>query len=41
MREAESNTVRQGVLEWWDQSMQTRLNDPRDGAFVIIMQKSS
>jgi len=39
VREAESNTVRQGVLEWWDQSMQTRLNDPKNGAFVIIMQR--
>ena len=39
VREARSNTVRQGVLEWWDQSMQTRLNDPKNGAFVIIMQR--
>ena len=39
VREAESNTVRQGVLDWWDQSMQTRLNDPKNGAFVIIMQR--
>ena len=28
VREAESSTVREGVLEWWDQAMQTRLNDP-------------
>ena len=31
--------MREGVLEWWDQAMQTRLNDPRTGAFVIIMQR--
>ena len=39
VREAESSTVREGVLEWWDQAMQTRLNDPKTGAFVIIMQR--
>ena len=41
VREAESNTVRQGVLEWWDQSMQTRLNDPKNGAFCNHNAKSS
>tara|TARA_R110000850_G_scaffold72892_3_gene160107 strand:+ start:354 stop:1631 length:1278 start_codon:yes stop_codon:yes gene_type:complete len=39
VREADSSTVRQGVLEWWDQAMQSRLNDPKTGAFVIIMQR--
>ena len=37
--EADSSAVREGVLEWWDQAMQTRLNDPQTGAFVIIMQR--
>ena len=37
--EADSAAVREGVLEWWDQSMQTRLNNPKTGAFVIIMQR--
>jgi len=37
--EADSSKVREGVLEWWDQAMQTRLNDPRTGAFIIIMQR--
>jgi len=37
--EADSSKVREGVLEWWDQAMQTRLNDPQTGAFVIIMQR--
>tara|TARA_R100000781_G_C4080990_1_gene127691 strand:+ start:594 stop:1871 length:1278 start_codon:yes stop_codon:yes gene_type:complete len=39
VREAESGTVREGVLDWWDQAMQTRLNDPKNGAFIIIMQR--
>jgi len=39
VREAESSTVRQGVLDWWDQAMQSRLNDPKTGAFIIIMQR--
>ena len=37
--EADSSKVREGVLDWWDQAMQTRLNDPKTGAFVIIMQR--
>jgi predicted phage terminase large subunit-like protein len=37
--EADSTKVREGVLDWWDQAMQTRLNDPKTGAFVIIMQR--
>ena len=39
VREAESGLVRQGVLDWWDQAMQTRLNDPKNGALIIIMQR--
>tara|TARA_R110000751_G_scaffold49027_3_gene109393 strand:+ start:523 stop:1962 length:1440 start_codon:yes stop_codon:yes gene_type:complete len=39
VREAESSIVREGVLDWWDQAMQTRLNDPKTGAFIIIMQR--
>jgi hypothetical protein len=37
--DSDSSKVREGVLEWWDQAMQTRLNDPRTGAFIIIMQR--
>ncbi len=37
--EGESATQRQAVLEWWDYSMSTRLNDPRTGAYVVIMQR--
>lgn len=39
VREAESAAVRESVLEWWDEAMQTRLNDPKRGAFVVIMQR--
>jgi hypothetical protein len=37
--DSDSSKVREGVLDWWDQAMQTRLNDPRTGAFIIIMQR--
>lgn len=37
--EAESDLVREGVLEWWDNAMSTRLNDPQTGAYVVIMQR--
>jgi len=37
--EGESEQVRKGVLDWWDQAMSTRLNDPKKGSFVIIMQR--
>ena len=39
VREAESDVSRQAVLDWWDQVMSTRLNDPRTGAQVIVMQR--
>lgn len=37
--DVESDLVRQGTLEWWDQSMSTRLNDPKTGAYIVIMQR--
>jgi predicted phage terminase large subunit-like protein len=37
--EAESEAVRQGVLDWYDQSMSTRFNDPRTGALILVMQR--
>lgn len=37
--EVESDLVRQSTLEWWDETMSTRLNDPKTGAFVVIMQR--
>jgi predicted phage terminase large subunit-like protein len=37
--EALSDVKRASTLEWWDQSMSTRLNDPRRSAVVIVMQR--
>ena len=37
--EAESVTVRQAALDWWDESMSNRLNDAQTGAYVVIMQR--
>lgn len=34
-----SETIRFGVLDWFDGTMSTRLNDPKTGAYVIIMQR--
>lgn len=39
VQEAESEASRQSVLDWWDQTMSTRLNDPKTGAKVIVMQR--
>jgi len=35
----ESYAARTAALTWWDQTMSTRLNDPRTGAKVIVMQR--
>ncbi len=37
--EAQSDVTRESVLEWWDQTMSTRLNHPKSGAMVIVMQR--
>ena len=37
--DATSKAVRQSVIDWWDQSMSTRLNDPKRSAKVIVMQR--
>ncbi len=39
VKEAESDAVRLGTTEWWDTAVPSRLNDPKTGAFVIIMQR--
>ena len=39
VKEVESAVTRQGVLDWWDGTMQTRLNDFNTGVFIIIMQR--
>jgi len=38
-KEAESDVQRQTVLDWWDRTMSTRLNNPKTGARVIVMQR--
>lgn len=37
--EVESDAIREATLQWWDESLSTRLNDPITGAYVIIMQR--
>src|SRR5258708_3014432 len=37
--DADSLTVRETTLEWWDLTMSSRLNNPKTGAKVIIMQR--
>jgi len=37
--EGESEIVRNMTIQWWDESMSTRLNNPRTGAYIIIMQR--
>ena len=37
--EAESEVTREAAIEWWDKAMSTRLNQPTDGAVVLIMQR--
>jgi predicted phage terminase large subunit-like protein len=39
VQEAESEAVRSATLTWWDEVMSTRLNDPKTGAKVIVMQR--
>jgi len=37
--EAASDVERQNMIEWWDEAMSTRLNDPKTGAYVLVMQR--
>jgi predicted phage terminase large subunit-like protein len=39
VKEAESEAIRLATLDWWDGTMSTRLNDPKTGCFVIVMQR--
>jgi predicted phage terminase large subunit-like protein len=38
-QEAQSDTVRESTIDWWDNVMSTRRNDPKKDARVIIMQR--
>ena len=39
VRDANSELKRIATLSWWDEAMATRLNDPKTGAKVIVMQR--
>jgi predicted phage terminase large subunit-like protein len=39
VQEAESEAIRSATLTWWDEVMSTRLNDPKTGSRVIVMQR--
>lgn len=34
-----SDTKREGVIEWWREEMSSRLNDPKTGRKIIVMQR--
>lgn len=38
-QEVQSEIMLQGVTTWWDHAMSTRLNNPKTGAYVLIMQR--
>lgn len=38
--QSESETIREGTNQWWDEAMSTRLNDPKTGRYIIIMQRT-
>lgn len=40
-QEAFSEATIQSTIEWWDSALSTRLNDPKNGAFVVIQQRLS
>jgi len=40
VKETESDTVRTATNQWFDEVMQTRLNDPQKGAIVVIQQRT-
>lgn len=39
IEEAESEISRKGVLDWWDQTINTRRNDPEKTRQVVVMQR--
>ena len=40
MKTVDSELAREAVLRTWDEVLQTRLNDPKTGMFIVIMQRS-
>ena len=39
VKEAESETVRDGVVRWWTETMPSRLNNRKTGAMIVVMQR--
>ena len=39
VKEADSPVKREGVLDWWDETMPTRHNDSKTGVYIIIGQR--
>jgi hypothetical protein len=39
VKEAESELLREAVIDWWDQAMSTRGDNPEQAAWVIIQQR--
>lgn len=37
--EADSKAVMEGTILWWDETMSTRLNNPKEDAMIIVMQR--
>jgi predicted phage terminase large subunit-like protein len=40
MKNVDSDVARESVLRTWDEVLQTRLNDPKTGMFIVMMQRS-
>lgn len=40
-QDANSQAIIEATLEWWDSALSTRLNDQKNGAFVVIQQRLS
>lgn len=38
-QQVESDVERATVIDWWKRTVQSRINDPKSGAFVVIMQR--
>lgn len=39
VKEAESEPVRRSTVQWWTETMPSRLNDRKTGAMIIVMQR--
>lgn len=39
VRDADSLTIREATLRWWDEAMSSRFNNPRTGRRIVVMQR--